>query len=111
MSSERQYDTSPLMPTEIERRHVEGSISRDNLGDRFSLTGEIEDPEEAIRTARQDITVVPQHIKKIDNLEEAIQIAHQAVAATHSDHPRIAGWLSNLGNALKGQYEQTGQMD
>jgi len=46
----------------------------------------------------------------MDDLEEAITAARQAVESTPSDHPARAGWLSNLGSKLKSRYKRTGQM-
>ncbi|KAF4331600.1 tetratricopeptide-like helical [Fusarium beomiforme] len=43
-------------------------------------------------------------------LEEAIQIARQAVNLTPTSHPDHADRLSNLGNKVKRRYERTGEM-
>ncbi|KAK8855360.1 CHAT domain-containing protein [Apiospora arundinis] len=43
-------------------------------------------------------------------LEEAIQVARQAVETTPEDHPNRAGWLNNLGNRLSNRYSRTRAM-
>ncbi|KAH0563243.1 hypothetical protein GP486_002188 [Trichoglossum hirsutum] len=51
---------------------------------------------------------------KMEDLEEAILIARQAVDAvdvTPEDHPDLAGRLNNLGNKLESRYERTGKME
>src|ERR1700712_4722881 len=44
------------------------------------------------------------------DLEEAIQVARQAVASTPEDHSDLAGRLNNLGNWLGSRYKRTGDM-
>ncbi|KAK4148475.1 hypothetical protein C8A00DRAFT_47666 [Chaetomidium leptoderma] len=44
------------------------------------------------------------------DLEEAIGVARQAVAATPDDHPNRAVCLNNLGTQLGRRYERTGAM-
>jgi len=44
------------------------------------------------------------------DLEEAIQIARQAVASTLKDYSDLAMYLNNLGSWLGGRYERTGDM-
>ncbi|KAH7222489.1 CHAT domain-containing protein [Fusarium oxysporum] len=44
------------------------------------------------------------------DLEEAIEIARQAVKSTPDDHLDLAGRLNNLGNHLGRRYEWTGEM-
>ena len=48
---------------------------------------------------------------KIEDLEEAIQVARQAVDVTPKDHPDLAAWLNNLGTKLESRYERTGKME
>ena len=47
----------------------------------------------------------------MNDLEEAIRVSRQAVAATPDDHPDLPILLYNLGNKLQSQYEKTGRMD
>src|SRR5436190_1902559 len=47
----------------------------------------------------------------MDDLEEAIQGAREAVDATPRDHPDRAGRLNNLGIRLGDRYSRTGAMD
>ena len=42
------------------------------------------------------------------DLDAAIEAGQQAVQATPADHPDRAGFLSNLGNALRARFERTG---
>jgi hypothetical protein len=44
------------------------------------------------------------------DLEEAIQVAQQAVALTPKDHSDLAGRLNNLGNSFARRYEWTEDM-
>jgi len=46
----------------------------------------------------------------IVNLEEAIQVARQAVILIPKDYSDLAMCLNNLGSKLKMQYERTGDM-
>jgi len=46
----------------------------------------------------------------IVNLEEAIQIARQAVASTLKNHSYLAMYLNNLSNILEDRYERTGDI-
>jgi hypothetical protein len=46
----------------------------------------------------------------MQDLEEAIKAAQQAVDSTPVDRPGRAGRLNNLGNNLCSRYERTGQM-
>jgi tetratricopeptide (TPR) repeat protein len=48
--------------------------------------------------------------RMMDDLEEAIRIVRQAVAATPDNHLDLAGRLSNLGDMLNSQYACTGAM-
>ncbi|CAG8885191.1 unnamed protein product, partial [Penicillium egyptiacum] len=48
---------------------------------------------------------------QMDDLEEAIRLSRQAVAATPDGHPNLAGRLNSLGINLNSRYERTGQMD
>jgi hypothetical protein len=45
---------------------------------------------------------------KMEDLEEAIERARKAVAATPDDHPDRVGWLSNLGNMLESRFVRIG---
>ncbi|KAI9863865.1 MAG: hypothetical protein M1813_003517 [Trichoglossum hirsutum] len=47
----------------------------------------------------------------MEDLEEAIRKAEQAVKATPEGHPDLATWLSNLGNMLERRFERTGRME
>ncbi|KAH0556259.1 hypothetical protein GP486_005813 [Trichoglossum hirsutum] len=47
----------------------------------------------------------------MEDLEEAIRVAQQAVDATPEDHPDLAAWLNALGNKLRRRYERTGKME
>ena len=47
----------------------------------------------------------------MDDLEEAIRLARQAVDTTPGDHPNLAAYLSNLGTKLSHQYKRTGKID
>ena len=47
----------------------------------------------------------------MEDLEEAILVARQAVDVTPKDHPDLAGWLNNLGTKLESRYERTGEME
>jgi len=48
--------------------------------------------------------------REIIDLEEAIQVARQAVASTPEDHSNLASYLNNLGNWLGSRYERTRDM-
>jgi len=48
---------------------------------------------------------------KMEDLEEAIQVARQAVDVTPEDHPDLAERLNNLGNRLESRYERTGKVE
>lgn len=48
---------------------------------------------------------------KIEDLEEAIRVARQAVEITPEDHPDLAGRLNNLGTKLSRRYDRTRKMD
>ena len=48
---------------------------------------------------------------KMEDLEEAIRVARQAVDVTPEDHPDLAGRLNNLGLKLQRRYERTGKME
>src|SRR2546421_9846945 len=48
---------------------------------------------------------------EMEDLEEAIRKAEEAVKATPEDHPDLAGRLNNLGNKLERRYERTGKME
>ncbi|CAI7627541.1 unnamed protein product [Penicillium glandicola] len=52
-----------------------------------------------------------EEIGQMNDLEEAIRVSRQAVAATPDDHPDLPILLNNLGNKLQSQYEQTGRME
>jgi hypothetical protein len=43
------------------------------------------------------------------DLEEAILLSRQAVAATPQDHPNLTLWLNNLANMLEKPFKQTGR--
>ncbi|KAJ5565962.1 hypothetical protein N7535_007600 [Penicillium sp. DV-2018c] len=45
------------------------------------------------------------------DIEEAIQVCHQAITATPDDHPDLPSCLTLLGIALRMRYERTGQVD
>jgi hypothetical protein len=45
---------------------------------------------------------------RMEDLEEAIWRAEQAVTATPYNHPNLAGKLSNLGNMLVRRFERSG---
>jgi hypothetical protein len=47
----------------------------------------------------------------MEDLEEAILVARQAVDVTPKDHPDLAGRLNNLGNKLGRRYKRTGKME
>jgi len=47
----------------------------------------------------------------MDDLEEAIRMARQAIDITPKDHPDLAAWLNNLGNKLESRYERTGKIE
>jgi tetratricopeptide (TPR) repeat protein len=48
---------------------------------------------------------------RAEDLEEAINRAREAVAATPDDHQNLAAMLNNLGNMLGSRYERTGKME
>jgi tetratricopeptide (TPR) repeat protein len=90
---------------------VKWSISSENLDDGFSVTGAIGNPEEGIRTARQHTTVLPQHAKKIDSLEEAIEVFRQAVQTTPINLSSLQRGLISLENSIRSRNERMGQME
>jgi hypothetical protein len=47
----------------------------------------------------------------MEDLEEAVGVAHQAVQTISEDHPDLAGSLNNLGTKLERRYERTGNME
>jgi tetratricopeptide (TPR) repeat protein len=47
---------------------------------------------------------------RLADLDQAIQAAQNAIAATPTDHPYRAGYLSNLGSALQARFERTGRL-
>ena len=47
----------------------------------------------------------------MEDLEEAIRVARQAVDVTPKNHSNLAAWLNNLGNKLGRRYECTGKME
>lgn len=49
--------------------------------------------------------------EKMEDLEEAIKRAQEAVAATPDDHPNQAPMLNNLGNMLGLRFDRTGKME
>ncbi|KAK4246224.1 CHAT domain-containing protein [Corynascus novoguineensis] len=51
-----------------------------------------------------------QRTGEMADLEEAIEMARQAVKSTPYDHPDRASYLGNLGNDLWHRYKQTGEM-
>ena len=52
-----------------------------------------------------------EHTGKMEDLEEAIRVARQAVDVTPEGHPDLAAMLNNLGNKLGRRYERTGKME
>jgi tetratricopeptide (TPR) repeat protein len=48
--------------------------------------------------------------RRLEDLEEAIRQAEQAVAATLDDHPNLVGRPNNLGNKLTRWFEQSGRL-
>jgi hypothetical protein len=46
----------------------------------------------------------------MQDLEQAIKVAQQAVDSTPVDYPDRAGRLNNLGAKLESRYKRTGQM-
>ncbi|CAG8909318.1 unnamed protein product, partial [Penicillium egyptiacum] len=48
---------------------------------------------------------------QMDDLEEAIRLSRQAVAATPDGHPCLAERLNSLSNKLESRYHRRGQMD
>ena len=105
-----------------------------NLGSalrlRFTLTGNIEDLDEAVRVGRQavDATQVDDRNRatsltslgtslrnrfeqngEVSDLDEAVGVARQAMDAIPPDHPRRWLYLNNLGNALRTRFERFGR--
>ena len=89
------------MATEIQCRHVKWRIGHEHLGDRSSVTGAIGNPQEVDRTARQQTAIFPQHVKKIDRLEKAIELFRQAVQVTPVNMSCLAKRFINLETSLR----------
>ena len=47
----------------------------------------------------------------MEDLEEALRVARQAVDVTPKDHLDLATMLNNLGTKLESRYERTGKME
>jgi hypothetical protein len=47
----------------------------------------------------------------MEDLNEAIDRAREAMAVTPDDHPDRIMWLGNLGAKLERRYERTGRME
>jgi tetratricopeptide (TPR) repeat protein len=107
-----------------------------NFGNILSLqyghTGAMEDLEEAIRVARQAITITPRNhpdlaamlnnlavrfssryerIGAMKDLEKAIRVARHAIGVTSDDHPVLAAMLSNLGRMTSTWYNSSGAIE
>lgn len=51
------------------------------------------------------------HTAKIDQLEEAIDSARQAIKFMPQDHPGLSGTLNELGKGLKRRFERMGKLE
>ncbi|KAF5622292.1 30S ribosomal S17P protein [Fusarium sp. NRRL 52700] len=101
------------------------------LGDRFSITRDADDLEEAIRVSAEAVNMTPMgspdRAGRLSNLgirlaerhsitlelgdiQEAISIMRQVLEVTPDGDPDLAMYLNNLGTALADQYAQTSSM-